>query len=52
MLGIPKVILTTRDECQQKSNVLNARKDLEQMHNSNNEIRQGIKSMQAVHAKG
>ena len=40
------IIKATREECQQILNVLNARQDLEQMQNSNNEIQQGIDSLQ------
>ena len=47
MNNLLKVVRATREECQQKLNVLNARQDLEQMQNCNNEIRQGINSLQA-----
>ena len=42
MENLLKVVKATREEAQQRLNVLNARQDLEQMQNSNNEIRQGI----------
>ena len=47
MNNLLKVVKATREECQQKLNVLNARQDLEQMQDCNNEIRQGINSLQA-----
>ena len=47
MNNLLKVVKATREECQQKLNVLNARQDLEQMQNCNNEIRQGINQLQA-----
>ena len=46
MHNLLKVVKATREECQQKLNVLNARKDLEQMQSSNDEIRQGINALQ------
>ena len=47
MENLLKVVKATREEAQQRLNVLNARQDLEQMQNSNNEIRQGINSLQS-----
>ena len=47
MHNLLKAVKATREECQQKLNVLNARQDLEQMQNSYDEIRQGINALQS-----